>query len=116
MLLLNVGTKFSFCGNSNMISKSKIDIANIVLFILSHVFVPPKQLVSLIPFCGPFYSQYSYLNIVKYKRRIYMYSMCMAGYASGNFNMKKLLYIRRSSMNSWEHCRVHKQFHVLIIL
>jgi hypothetical protein len=38
----NVGTKFSFCGNNYMISKSKIDVANLGLFILSHVFIPPK--------------------------------------------------------------------------
>jgi hypothetical protein len=31
-----------FCGNNYMISKSKIDVANLGLFILSHVFVPPK--------------------------------------------------------------------------
>ena len=43
MLVLDVRTKFSFCGNSYMIAKSKIDVANLGLFILSHVFVPPKQ-------------------------------------------------------------------------
>jgi hypothetical protein len=59
----DVGTKFSFCGNSYMISKSKIDVANIGLFILSHVFVPPKQSMTLMPFCGPLYSRYNYLNI-----------------------------------------------------
>jgi hypothetical protein len=89
----DVGTKFSFCGNSYMISKSKIDVANLGLFILSHVFIPPKQSVTLMPFCGPLYSRSDYLNIVKYKHNISMYSMCMNGYASGNFNRKNLLYI-----------------------
>jgi hypothetical protein len=42
MLVPDVGTKFSFCGNSYMISKSKVDVANLGLFILSHVFVPSK--------------------------------------------------------------------------
>jgi hypothetical protein len=56
MLVPNVGTKFYFCGNSYMISKSKIDVANLGLFILSHVFVPPKQLVALVLFYGPLYS------------------------------------------------------------
>ena len=45
------------------------------------------------PFCGPLYSQFDYLNIVKYKHSISMYSMCMDGYASRNFNRKNLLYI-----------------------
>ena len=36
-----------------MIVKSNIDVANLGLFILSHVLVPPKQLVALMPFCGP---------------------------------------------------------------
>jgi len=89
----NVGTEFFFCGNSYMISKSKIYVANLRLFILSHAFVPPKQSVTLMPFCGPLYSQYNYLNIVKYKHRISMYSMCMNGYSFGNINKKNLLYI-----------------------
>ena len=50
MPLPYVGTKFSFCGNSYMISKSNIDDANLGLFILSHVFVAPKQSITLIPF------------------------------------------------------------------
>jgi hypothetical protein len=89
----DVGTKFFFCGNSYMISKSKIDVENLGFFILSHVFVTPKQLMTLIPFCDPLYSRSDYLNIVKYKHNIFMYSMCMHGYAYGNFNMKNLLYI-----------------------
>ena len=64
--------KFSFCGNSYMISKSKIDVANFGLFILSHVLIPPKQSIELIPFCGPLYSRFDYLNIVKYKHSISM--------------------------------------------
>jgi hypothetical protein len=69
----NVGTKIYFSGNSYMISKSKIDVANLGLFILSHVSVPPKQSVALIPFFGPLYSQSDYLNILKYKHNISMY-------------------------------------------
>ena len=42
MLVLDVGTKFLFCGNSYMIAKSNIDVSNLGLFILSHVFVPLK--------------------------------------------------------------------------
>jgi hypothetical protein len=76
-----------------MIAKSKIDVANLGLFILSHVFIPPKQSVALMPFCGPLYSQSDYLNIVKYKHIISMYIMCMNDYASRKFNMKNLLYI-----------------------
>ena len=41
------------------------------------------------PFCGPIYCHSDYLNIVKYKHRISMYSMCMNGYVSKNFNRKK---------------------------
>ena len=92
MLVPNVGTKFCFCGNSYMISKSYIDVSNLGLFILSHVFVPPKQLVSLMPFCGPLYGHFDYLNIVKYKHNISVYCMCMNGYACINFNRKNLLY------------------------
>ena len=66
----DVGTEFSICGTSYMISKSKLDVANLGLFILSHVFIPPKQLVTLMKFCGPFYSQSNYRNIVKYKHII----------------------------------------------
>jgi hypothetical protein len=54
--VLNVETKFSFCGNSYMIVKCKIDIANLGLFILSHIFIPPKQSITLMSFCGPLYS------------------------------------------------------------
>jgi hypothetical protein len=89
----DVGTKFSFCGNSYMIVESKIDVANLGLFILSHVYVPLKQLVALMQFCGPLYSQFDCLNIIKYKHNISMYSICMNGYAFGNFNKKNLLYI-----------------------
>jgi hypothetical protein len=42
MPMLDVGTKFYFCGNSYMIAKSKIDVANIGFFIISYVFVPLK--------------------------------------------------------------------------
>jgi hypothetical protein len=52
----DVGTDISFCGNNYMIAKSKIDVSNLVFFILSHVSVPPKQSVALIPFFGPLYS------------------------------------------------------------
>ena len=90
----DVGTKFSFSGNSYMVSMSNIDVTNLGLFILSHVCVPPKQSLVLIPFCGtPVYSQFYHLNIIKYKQSISMYSMCMNGYSYGNFNMKNLLYI-----------------------
>ena len=89
----DVGTKFSYCGNNYMIAKSKINDANVGLFILLHVFVPPKKLIALMPFCGPLYIWSNYLNIVKYKHSISMYSMCMNGYALGKFNMKNLLYI-----------------------
>ena len=78
----DVGTKFSFCGNCFMIVKSNIEVTNLGLFILSHVLVPPKQSVVLVPFCGPIYCRYDYLNIVKYKNIISMYSMCMNGYVS----------------------------------
>ena len=93
MHVLNVGTKFVFSGNSYMIAKYKIDVTNLGLFILSRVFVPFKQLVALIPFCGHFYSRPDYLNIVKYKHSISMYSVCMNNCAYGNFNKKNLLYI-----------------------
>lgn len=77
-----------------MIAKSNVDVANLRLFILTHVFVPPKQsIVALMPFCGPLYSECDYLNIVKYKHSISMNSMWMNGYASGNFNWKNMLYI-----------------------
>ena len=45
------------------------------------------------PFCGPIYCWYDYLNIITYKHNISMYSMCMNGYVSRKFNRKKLLYI-----------------------
>jgi len=76
-----------------MISKSKIDVANLGLCILSNVFLPPKQLVALIPFYGHFYSWIDYLNIVKYKHSIFMYSMSMNGDAWGKIYIKNLLYI-----------------------
>jgi hypothetical protein len=93
MLVLDVRTEISFCGNSYMISKTKIDVANLGLFILSHASVHPKQSVALMPFCGPIYSQYDYLNIVKYKHSISMYSMCMNCCSFGKFNKNHLLYI-----------------------
>ena len=68
--VLDVGTKFSFCGNHFMISKSNIDVANLGLFILSHVLVPPKQSVALVPLYDPIYCRSYYLNIVKYKHSI----------------------------------------------
>ena len=37
-----IGTRLSFCGIHFMISKSNIDVANLGLFILSHVLVPVK--------------------------------------------------------------------------
>ena len=90
---LDVGTKFSFCGNRFMISKSNIDSVNLMLFILSHVLVLRKKSVALIPFCVPSYYQSDYWNIVKYKHSNSMYSMCMNGYVSGKFNRKNLSYI-----------------------
>ena len=89
----DVGTKFSFCGNNYMISKSNIVVAKLYFCILSHVFVPPKQSATLIPFCGPLNSRYDHLNIVKYKHSISICSMCMNGYAFGNISLKNLLYI-----------------------
>jgi hypothetical protein len=86
----DVVTKFSFCGNSYMISKSKIYVEKLGLFVLSHVSFPPKQLVALMPFCVPLYSRFDCLNIVKHKHSISMYSVCMNGYASGNSNRKNL--------------------------
>jgi hypothetical protein len=56
MLVPDVGTNFFFCSNSYVISKSKIDVSNLGLFVLSHVYVPPKQSITLMPFCGPLYS------------------------------------------------------------
>ena len=103
MLGLDVGTKVFFCGDSYMIAKSNIDVSNFGLFILSHVFVPPKQSIALIPFCGSLYSIFNYSNIVKYKHNISMYSMCMNGYAQ-----EKLGLYRWSSTNSWTHYRVHE--------
>ena len=73
----NFGTKFLFFGNSYMIIKFDINDDNIGLFILSHVFIRPKQLVTLMPFCGPFFSQSDYLNIVKHKHNISIYTMCI---------------------------------------
>ena len=74
-----------------MIAKSNSDVVNLGLFIHSHVLVPPKQSVSLIPPFGPIYYRFDYFNIVKYKHRISKYSMCMNGYVSGNLNRKNLL-------------------------
>jgi hypothetical protein len=93
MLVPDVGTEFYFCCNISMISKSRIDVANLGLFILSHVFIPLKQSVALMSYCGLLYSRSDYLNIVKYKHIISMYSVCMNGYAYGNFNRKNMLYI-----------------------
>ena len=87
------GIEFSFCGNSYMIVKSNINVVNLALFILSHVIVPPKQSVALMPFCGPLYSRSDYLNIVKYNHNISIYITCMNGYAIVKFNRKNLLYI-----------------------
>ena len=91
--VLDVGIQFSFCGNRFMIAKSNIDAANLGLFILSHVLVPPKKLVALTPFFGHIYYRSDYFNIVKYKYDISMYSMYMNGYVSWNFNRKNFLYI-----------------------
>ena len=55
LLIPNVGTEFSCCGKNYMITKSKIDAANIGLFFVSHVFFLPTQSVELIPFCGHIY-------------------------------------------------------------
>ena len=87
----DVGTEFSFCGNNFMISKSKINDANLGLFILSHVIVPLKKSVSLMLVCGLSIVDLITLNIVKCKHRIFMYSMCMNGYDSRKFNMKDML-------------------------
>jgi hypothetical protein len=65
MYFPNVGTKLYFCGNSYTIAKSEMGVANIGLFILSHVFIPPKQSVALMPFFGPLYSLSDYFNIDK---------------------------------------------------
>ena len=56
MPVLDVGAKISFFGNSYMISKSKINVANLGSF---------KQSVSLMPFFGRLYSRSNYLNIAK---------------------------------------------------
>ena len=90
-----------------MIAKTNIDAVIIGLFIFSRVLVPPKQLVALMPVCGPIYYWYDYLNIVKYKHNISMYSMHMNGYVSGNFNRKNLLYIN-GHPHTWKYFRVHK--------
>jgi len=65
MSVSDVGTKVSFFGNSYMISKPKIDVANLGLFIISRVPVLPKTFVTLMSFCGPLYSRLDYLNIGK---------------------------------------------------
>ena len=89
----DVGTRFSFSDNIFMNAKLRIAVATLGLFILSHVLVPPKQLVALIPFFDHICCRSDYLNVVKYKYIISMYSMCMNGYVYGNFNKKNLLYI-----------------------
>jgi hypothetical protein len=106
MPMPNVGTTLSFCSNNYMIAKSKIDVANLGLFILSHISVPPKQSIALMPYCGPLYSQFDYLNIVKYKHNISMYSMCMNGYAYGKFSRKHLLYIDGHPRNHGNYCNL----------
>ena len=58
MLVPDVGTDFSFCGNSYMITKSNRHVSNLGLFIFSHAFVPPKKSVVLMPFCHPLYSRF----------------------------------------------------------
>jgi hypothetical protein len=93
----NVGTKFSFHGNNYMIEKSKIDVANLVLFILSRVFIPPIQSIALMSFCGPLYIRVNCLNIAKYKHSISMYSICMNDFHYENFDRKNLLYINNRS-------------------
>ena len=91
--LPNVRTKFSFCGNIFMISKDNIDATNLDLFILSRVLDPPKQSLEIMPFCSHIYCRSNYLNSMKYKDSISMYSMCINGYVCGNFNRKNLLFI-----------------------
>ena len=104
----DVETKLSFCGNHFMVYKSNIDAENIELFILSHVLVPPKQSIALMPFSSPIYYCSDYVNIVKYKHIISIYSMCTNSYVSRNFNRTNLLYIDGRPHTQWEHCRVHK--------
>ena len=89
----DVGTDFSFSGNWFMIVKTNIDDENIGLFILWHVHVPPKQSVEIMSFCSPIYNLFDYLNIVKYKHRILLYTMFMNDYLYRKFNRKNLLYI-----------------------
>jgi hypothetical protein len=52
------------------------------------------------PFCGPIYSLFDYLNIVKYKHRISMYSINMNDYAYGNISKKNMLNIDN---RPWTH-------------
>ena len=78
----DVGNEFSFFGNSFIIVEFKIDFAKLGLFMLSHVLIPPKQAVVLLPFCGPLYCWSDYLNIIKYNRNISMYNTRMNNYAS----------------------------------
>jgi hypothetical protein len=89
----NVETKLYFCGNSYIISKSKINVANVGLLIISRVCFTPKQSVEHMPIFSPLYSRSDYLDIVKYKHNMSMHSMCMNGYNSRNFKRKNLLYI-----------------------
>jgi hypothetical protein len=108
LVVFNVGLSSLFFGNNYMIAKFKIDISNLIMLILSHVFVPQKKNNTYV-ILWSFYSFNVYLNIVKYKNIISMYSMCMNGYASRNFNKKNLLYIYMIiHTHLWEHFKVHK--------
>jgi len=93
----NVGNEFSFCGNTYVISKSKINVSNLRFLVLSHVFVPWKWLVTLIPFFVPLYNRYDYLNILKYKHSISIHKMCKNGYSSKKIIRKTLLFINSCS-------------------
>jgi hypothetical protein len=59
-----LGLHFFFF-NNYMISMFKIDVTNIRLFVFAHVFIAPKQLVSLMLFLVALYSFFDYLHIVK---------------------------------------------------
>jgi hypothetical protein len=91
--MLDIRTEFSFCGNNYMIFKSKIEAANLGLFIISHAFLFTKQSIAHMPLCGPLCSLFDYLNIVEYKHNISMHGMYMMDHAYGNFKRKNLLYI-----------------------
>jgi hypothetical protein len=45
------------------------------------------------PFVGPLYSGFDFLNNVRGKHNISMYGMCMNGYDFRNFNRKNLFYM-----------------------